>query len=121
VVDRNNPTTITTHTPIDCLTTIDYLLHVFTHIVSYHTSPILPLITTILVGTVLKDDLVVVGHMVVQVTATTKFLLTLTTLIWVNCTTKFDCMFATHMHGPGTTLHTLTLPVTKWALACSRQ
>lgn len=121
MVYRNITTTIATHAPIDCVTTIDYLLHMFTHIVSYHTSTVLPLITTILVGTVLKDDLVVVGHMVVQVTATTKFLLTLTTLIGVHCSTKFDCMFATHMHGPCTTLHALTLPVTEWTLTTGSQ
>ena len=121
MVYRNSTATIASYTPIDRLTTLDYLLHMFTHIVSYHTSTVLPLITTILVGTVLKDDLVVVGHMVVQVTATTKFLLTLTTLIWVHCSTKFDCMFATHMHGPGTTLHALTLPIAKWTLTVSRQ
>jgi len=121
VIHRNSPTTITTHTPIDCLTTIDYLLHVFTHIVSYHTSPILPPITTLNIRTLLKNNLVVVGYMVIEVTATTKFLLTLTTLIWVNRTTKFNCMFATHMHGPGTTLHALTLPIAKWTLTISRQ
>jgi hypothetical protein len=62
-----------------------------------------------------------IGYMVVQVTATTKFLIALATLVGVNRPTKLGRMLATHMHGPGTALHALTLPVAKGTLSASRQ
>jgi len=84
MVNGNVSCAVTTNAPVDSVTSFNHLAHMATHIMRNHGRLVLALIGTVCVGTVVHNNFVMIGDVVVEVASCRETFVALRALVGVN-------------------------------------